>query len=228
MMIHFWRCKRLQLVLVCIEPKIQILVWIYYGCLESTKELLRLPLTTTGRAERSRKKGNPNSWGTLVRGLKTNLPSSSTVENLHSYSLKPVMILSNSRNALTSRLLHNICIDLVFYIGLLFLRELWSLWIDFGLIYHSWDRYRFYNQPTFRSFDFYSERRKLCKNLVGQVPPPCLHAFQRPWIRHRTRSRRRTGEGWLTRRQWWWWLFQYWPVLGQARPAGQTGHAKAG
>ena len=93
---------------VCIEPKIQILVWIYYGCLESTKELLRLPLTTTtGRAER-RKKGNPNSWGTLVRGLKTNLPSSSTVENLHSYSLKPVMILSNSRNVLTSRLLHNI------------------------------------------------------------------------------------------------------------------------
>ena len=156
MMIHFWRCKRLQLVWVCIEPKIQILVWIYYGCLESTKELLRLPLTTTGRAERSRKKGNPNSWGTLVRGLKTNLPSSSTVENLHSYSLKPVMILSNSRNALTSRLLHNICIDLVFYIGLLFLRELWSLWIDFGLIYHSWDRYRFCNPPTFRSFDFYN------------------------------------------------------------------------
>ena len=98
---------------VWIEPKIQILLWIYYGCLESTKELLRLPLTTTtGRAER-RKKGNPNSWGTLVRGLKTNLPSSSTVENLHSYSLKPVMILSNSRNVLTSRLLHNICINLV-------------------------------------------------------------------------------------------------------------------
>ena len=106
---------------VCIELKIQILVWIYYGCLESTKELLRLPLTTTGRAER-RKKGNPNSWGTLVRGLKTNLPSSSTVENLHSYSLKPVMILSNSRNVLTSRLLHKICINLVFDIGLLFLR----------------------------------------------------------------------------------------------------------
>ena len=74
------------------------------------------------RVER-RKKGNPNSWGTLVRGLKTNLPSSSTVENLHSYSVKHVMILSNSRNVLTSRLLHNICIiNLVFDIGLLFLR----------------------------------------------------------------------------------------------------------
>ena len=57
---------------------------------------------------------------------------------------------------------------------------------------------------------------------LGWASPP---AFRRPWIRHRTRSRRRTGEGWLTRRQWWWWLFQYWPVLGQARPAG---HARAG
>ena len=167
MMIHFWRCKRLQLVWVCIEPKIQILVWIYYGCLESTKELLRLPLTTTGRAERSRKKGNPNSWGTLVRGLKTNLPSSSTVENLHSYSLKPVMILSNSRNALTSRLLHNICIILVFEIGLPFLRAVFfmaqSWWIKTikTIIYwcHVWFYQRSYASILFKitnlaGFDF--------------------------------------------------------------------------
>ena len=30
------------------------------------------------------------------------------------------------------------------------------MWIDFGLIYHSWDCYRFCNPPTFRSFDFYN------------------------------------------------------------------------
>ena len=46
----------------------------------------------------------------------------------------------------------------------------WLLWIDFGLIYHSWDRYRFCNPPTFRSFDY--------TTLIG-LWFPLLNRFQK-------------------------------------------------
>ena len=58
---------------------------------ESTKELLRLPLTTT---QGERQSQFMRDFG---QGLKTNLPSSSTVENLHSYSLMLVMTLSDTQ-----------------------------------------------------------------------------------------------------------------------------------